>query len=122
MYLVGLDPARHLDAARRVENLLATGERLVSDAEVLQEILHRFISIRRLDAIQPAFDTLLGIVDEVLPVDREAMEWAKQIAMNYRRLSARDCVHAGIMRQHGIDRILSYDSGFDSLPGITRLY
>lgn len=37
-------------------------ERLVTDAEVLQEILHRYVSIARSDAIQPAFDALLGLL------------------------------------------------------------
>jgi hypothetical protein len=33
----------------------------VTDAEVLQEILHRYVAIDRRDAIQPAFDALLGV-------------------------------------------------------------
>jgi hypothetical protein len=42
---------------------------LVTDAEVFQEILHRYVSIRRHDAIQSAFDTLSGLVDDVFPID-----------------------------------------------------
>ena len=45
-------------------------ERLVTDAEVLEEILHRYVSIERPDAIQPAFDALLGVVDDVFGVDQ----------------------------------------------------
>ena len=33
---------------------------LLTDAEVLQEILHRYVAINRRDAIQPAFDALLA--------------------------------------------------------------
>jgi hypothetical protein len=44
----------------------------VTDAEVLQEIMHRYVAIDRRDAIQPAFDALFGVVDEVLSVDRGA--------------------------------------------------
>jgi uncharacterized protein len=36
-------------------------ERLLTDAEVLQEVLHRYVAIDRRDAIQPAFDALPGI-------------------------------------------------------------
>ena len=39
----------------------------------------------------------------------------------YRRLSARDAVHLSVMEQNGIERILSFDSGFDAFPRITRL-
>ena len=97
------------------------GQRLVTDAEVLQEILHRYVAIDRRDAIQPAFDALLAVVDEVLSVNSAAVERAKQIVLEYRRLSARDAVHLSIMEQHGIERILSFDSGFDSFPGVTRI-
>ena len=60
-------------------------------------------------------------MDEVLRMDRNAAERAKQIVLAYDRLSARDAVHVAIMEQHGIGQILSFDSGFDGLPGITRL-
>jgi uncharacterized protein len=64
---------------------------------------------------------LLGVVDQVLDVSRLAVERAKQIILGHRRLSARDAVHIAVMEQHGIGRILSFDSGFDGIPGVTRL-
>ena len=121
MYLVD-SPHRHkADAQRLLEKLIADRERLVTDAEVLQEILHRYVAIDRRDAIQPAFDALLGVVDEVLIVDRRAAERAKQIVLGYRQLSARDALHLSVMEQNGIRQIASFDSGFDAFPGIARL-
>ena len=121
MYLVGASHPHKTDAQRMLEKLVRDRQRLVTDAEVLQEVLHRYVAIARRDAIQPAFDALLGIVDEVLTVDRRAVERARQIVLEYQRLSARDAIHLAIMEQHGIKRILSFDAGFDGLPGITRL-
>jgi hypothetical protein len=121
MYLVGGSHSHKIDAQRLVEKLLSSRERLVTDAEVLQEILHRYIAVNRRDAIQPAFDSLLGVVDDVLAVDRAVMERAKRIVFGHVRLSARDAVHLAVMEQHGIDRILTFDAGFDGFPGITRL-
>ena len=121
MYLVGLDAARKADTQRRVERLLNNRERLVTDAEVLQEILHRYTSINRLDAIQPAFDALLNVVDEVFSIDRGILEKAKRIVLGYQHFSARDAVHLAIMQDHGITQIMSFDSGFDGFPGITRV-
>jgi predicted nucleic acid-binding protein len=94
---------------------------LVTDAEVLQEILHRYVAIDRPDAIQPAFNALLGVVDEVFSVDQAAVERAKKIVLGQKGLSARDAVHLATMQVHGIKRILSFDRGFDGFPGITRL-
>jgi len=121
MYLVGAPHAHKIEAERLLENFVRVRERLVTDAEVLQEILHRYVAIDRRDAIQPAFDALMAVVDEILPVEKRTVERAKQIVLAYRRLSARDAVHLAIMEEHGIDRILSFDAGFDSFPGIRRL-
>jgi len=81
MYLVGSPHPHKADAQRLLENLISDRQRLVTDAEVLQEILHRYVAINRRDAIQPAFDALLGIADEVLAVDRATAERAKEIVM-----------------------------------------
>jgi predicted nucleic acid-binding protein len=121
MYLVGATHGHKSDARRLLEKAVGERQRLVTDAEVLQEILHRYVAIDRRDAIQPTFDALLGIVDQVLAVDRSIAERAKQIVLGYRQLSARDAVHLAVMEHHGIERIMTFDSGFDAFPGITRL-
>ena len=122
MYLVGVAHPLKVDAQRVVERLIAERVRLVTNAEVLQEILHRYVAIGRREAIQPAFDAVLGIVDQVLSIDRSAAERAKQIVMGHRNISARDALHAAVMEQNGIRQIVSFDSGFDGLPGIERVY
>ena len=121
MYLVGASHPHKIDAQRSLERLIGDRRRLVTDAEVLQEILHRYTAIDRRDAIQPAFDALLGIVDDVLSVDYAVVEAAKRIVLGYTRLSARDAIHLAVMQQHGIEQLLSFDTGFDVFPGIRRL-
>lgn len=121
MYLVGTAHPHKADARRLLEKLVSERERLVTDAEVLQEILHRYVAIDRRDAIQPAFDALLDIADEVFPVDLAAAQRAKEIVLGRRRLSARDALHIAVMERNGIERVLSFDSGFDGFPGITRI-
>lgn len=121
MFLVGAAHPHKVDAQRLLEQLVTARERLVTDAEVLQEILHRYAAIGRPDAIQPAFDALLGIVDEVFSVDLAAVERARTVLLGSPCLSARDALHVAIMQQQGISRILSFDAGFDQVPGIQRL-
>ncbi len=64
MYLVGAEHPHKAVAQRLLDDLIAREERLVTDVEVLQEILHRYTAIGRPDAIQPAFDAVLEVVDE----------------------------------------------------------
>jgi predicted nucleic acid-binding protein len=121
MYLVGSPHPHKADSQRLLEAAIAAGERLVTDAEVLQEILHRYVAIDRREAIQPAFDAILGVVDEVFAIAIADVEGAKKIVLGNRRLSSRDALHAAVMSREGIDRIMSFDAGFDDLPGMTRL-
>ena len=121
MYLVGAEHPHKVDARRLLERAVAEKRRLITDAEVLQEILHRFVAIDRRDAIQPCFEVLLEVVDEVLPVDLEIVEGARDIVIGHPDLTARDAVHLAIMRVHGIEQILTFDRRFDGLPGIQRM-
>jgi len=121
MYLVGAPHPHKIDAQRALERCVTERVRLVTDAEVLQEILHRYVAINRRDAIQPAFDAILGIVDDVLPVDRDILDRTKAIVLERARFSARDALHVAIMQAHQIPQILSFDGGFDSMPGIKRI-
>ncbi|MBI3927805.1 MAG: type II toxin-antitoxin system VapC family toxin, partial [Armatimonadetes bacterium] len=98
------------------------GERLVTDVEVFQEILHRYSSIQRRDAIQPAFDALAAIAPETFPVEMTHLERAKDILLAMATVSARDAVHMAVMEHHGISRIMSFDAGFDQFPGISRIH
>jgi uncharacterized protein len=121
MYLVGRPHPHKADAQRLVEAAIAAGERLVTDAEVLQEILHRYVAIDRRDAIQPAFDAILGVVDEVFEIKTADVESAKAIVLGKRRLSARDALHAAVMGRERVHRIMSFDGGFDGIPGLARI-
>jgi predicted nucleic acid-binding protein len=118
MYLVGGPHPHKVDARRLLEQQVAAGRRLVTDVEVLQEILHRYVAIGRRDAIQPAFDAVLGIVDQVFAVDQQDVEHAKDILYGTERLSARDALHIAVMQRHGITSIMTFDRAFADYPGM----
>lgn len=120
MYLVGADHPNKTRVSTLLQQLISDGEPLVTDAEVLQEILHRYVAINRRDAIGPATDALLAVVDEIYPVEREDVERARRIVMTS-TLSARDAVHVAVMRRRDLTRILSFDRGFDAVAGIERI-
>ncbi|MEX0692454.1 MAG: type II toxin-antitoxin system VapC family toxin [Gemmatimonadales bacterium] len=121
MYLVGSSAVHQATARELIERAIAQRERLVTSVEVLQEILHRYTAIRRRDAIQPAFDAILGIADEVFPVGIDDMERAKTVVMSREGVSARDALHVAVMEGRGVSDIMSFDRHFDVVPGITRI-
>ncbi len=122
MYLIGAAHPHKAEAQVILERLIAAGERLVTDAEVLQEILHRYTAIDRREAIGPALQVTLDLVDEVIPIGKEEVLRAGEIALNPARLSARDAVHIAVLERHKIRSILSFDADFDRWPGLQRIH
>jgi predicted nucleic acid-binding protein len=121
MYLVGRAHPLKDEAERLLETAVTSEQRLVTSAEVLQEILHRYVAIKRRDAIQPAFDVLLSVVDEVVPVDEDDVLRARDLVIGTRALSARDALHVAVMLREGISRVMTFDKDFDRVPGIVRV-
>ena len=121
MYLVGADEDMRHAAQAAVMAAHDTGSVLVTDAEVYQEVLHRYTAIGRPEAIRPCVEVLDRLTARVLPIDRVVVTGAIEALAVNARLSARDAVHVAVARAHGIDRILSFDRGFDDVDGVRRL-
>ena len=122
MYLIGAAHPHKAEAQVILERLNAAGERLVTDAEVLQEILQRYTAIDQREAIGPAFQVTLGIVDEVIAIEKAEVLRAGEIAQNRALMSARDALHIAVMERRGIRSILSFDGDFDRWPGLQRIH
>lgn len=121
MYLVGRPHPHKADAQLVLERLAVERGRLITSSEVFQEILHRYVSTECRDKIEPAFEVLRGLVDEVLAVEDQDVFLAKDLVHAHPSLSARDALHAAVMRRRQIAEIVTFDRGFDELSGIRRL-
>jgi predicted nucleic acid-binding protein len=121
MYLMGDDRQRKLAARHVLERLAGEQKRLVTSSEVFQEVLHRYGTGSRRDRIEPAFETLRGLVEDVLAVEGADVFAAKDLIHAHPRLSARDALHVAVMRRHEIREIVSFDRGFDAVSGLRRL-
>jgi predicted nucleic acid-binding protein len=122
MYLIGADHPNKVQAQKLLERVIAAQERLVTDVEVFQEILHRYDSIARREAIKPAFEILLRIVQEVFPIDLLDLQRARDVLMGTKGLSARDSLHVAVMERHGVQQIMSFDGGYGQIAGLVRLH
>ena len=122
MYVIGAAHPRKTEAEILIERLIVKGERLVTDAEVLQEILHRYTAINRREAIAPAMRFTLDIVDDVFSIEKADVLRASEITQNPAALSARDALHIAIMERQAVRSILSFDSDFDRWPGLQRVH
>ena len=94
----------------------------VTDAEVLQELLHRYLALRLWPqgrAVLRGFSTLME--DRIENVQASDVAYAAGLADGYPELGGRDLLHAAVMQRLGVRRIISADRGFDRLREVERL-
>jgi predicted nucleic acid-binding protein len=122
MYLIGAAHPHKRDAESLLRTAISAGSRLVTDAEVFQEILHRYSAIHRLEAVTPAFEVLLKVVDEVFSVTLADSQRARELLLaGAAGLSARDALHIAIMERERVTQIMTFDTGFDKAGQVERL-
>ncbi len=96
---------------------------VVIDVEVIQEILHRYGALRRYaEAVNMAQD-LMRLVPQILPVAAADIQTAVMLFQQYgpQGVRARDTIHAAVMQNHGLTSVISSDTHFDLIAGLTRL-
>ena len=92
-----------------------------TSVEVVQEIFHRFLAIRRPEVGAAMARQVLDAFAPVLPITHSVMRRVPGLVEAYPALSARDVVHVATCIGEGIDTIVSPDRGFDQVREIRRL-
>jgi uncharacterized protein len=92
-----------------------------ADAEVLQEILHRYRAIRRWDDGREVYALARRIVPLVVAITDQIVDRARDLLDEDPRLGARDALHAAVVLSRGIDAICSYDRDLDKIIGLKRI-
>ena len=94
----------------------------VTDTEVLQELLHRYLALRLWPQGREAFrafaELMRGRVETVQMAD---VERAADLADAYPDMSGRDLLHAAIIDRLKVYYIISADTDFDRLVYVERL-
>lgn len=123
IYAAGRSHPLKEPCARFLAEVAERPEIALTDAEVLQELLHRYLGVRDVAVGLRAFDAFAALMHgRVVAVDAVDVAAARAMADEAReRLSARDLLHAAVMRRRGCDTIISADHAFDTVPGIRRL-
>ncbi len=94
---------------------------LVTDAEVLQEILHRYFSIGRPESARTIHRSAIDLCDEVFPIDVKNTTRALELLLAHRELTPRDAIHVAAMEHRGLELLLSTDRDFDGLQQVERI-
>jgi len=121
MYVAGRDhPLR--DPARRFLARVQGGEfEGCTSTEVLQEILYRYVGLRRPDLAVEVYELFVGLCSTVFPVTLADTDRARDHVRGGTPASVRDLVHAAVMLNNDVRSVASFDGGFDHVKGIERL-
>ncbi len=121
IYAAGRPHALKAPCARVLELAAQRRSAFMTDAEVLQELLHRYLALRLWSQGQIVFRSFAQLMEErVRPVEAEDVELAASLAERHVRLSARDLLHIAVMLHAGVATIVSADRAFETVRGITR--
>jgi predicted nucleic acid-binding protein len=99
VYLVGAPHQNRELAFAALDRLARSGERMVTSAEVMQELLHLYAHRRAPEAMQRALDVLRGLADEVYAIEAEDVERAHAVLRANAEFSARDALHVAVMQR-----------------------
>jgi predicted nucleic acid-binding protein len=93
------------------------------DTEAVQEILYRYGALQQWSIAVRMATNVLDIVPTVLPVQEADARLAVALLQRYGPVGvkARDLIHVAVMQNHGLTDIISTDTHFDLIEGITRL-
>jgi uncharacterized protein len=92
-----------------------------TSAEIVQEILHRYVAIRRHEIGVGIARGALALIRPVLPLSDGAVRRALDLVEKYPQLSARDVIHVATCLDAGITTIVSPDTGFDQVSEVRRI-
>lgn len=121
MYAAGKDHPLREPCRAALRSAVQRGVPLITDAEVLQEILHRYFAIGRPDAAEVVYRSATDLCETILAVGERHTARALELLLEHPSLTARDAIHVATMEDHGLERILSTDRDFDTLPQVQRL-
>ncbi|MDP2959674.1 MAG: type II toxin-antitoxin system VapC family toxin [Longimicrobiales bacterium] len=108
MYAVGREhPLR--DEARAVFSDPRSGPSLVTSAEVLQELMHAYLPVGRLETLDAALELARGRVTTIWAVEAEDVELARGLAVKHPGLGARDLLHLACMMRRGATGVRTFD-------------
>lgn len=93
-----------------------------TDAEVFQEILHRYRAIQRWKEGQRVYQLARQIILDTRPIHIEHVDRANLILDEVRSVSitARDALHVAVYEQEEGALFCSYDRALDKIPWVQR--
>ncbi len=109
MYAVGRPHPLREEARSFFERALARRDALVTSAEVLQELLHAYLPVGRLETLDAALQLADSCIPIVWPVDAEDVRFARLLVKRHPGLGARDLLHLSCCKRRKVAELKTFD-------------
>lgn len=87
---------------------------------MLQEILYRYAALKRRDLAVSVYELFVQLCPVVFPVTLADTDRARTFVAASDTVGVRDAIYAAVMLNNGVERIASFDEGFDAIREVTR--
>lgn len=109
IYAVGRSHPLKTEAQNFFLDASSRGKRLVTSAEVLQELLHVYLPVERMQTLDAALELATQGVDRIIPIDSAAVLYARSLINNFPGLTARDLLHLSVCQLNKIRELKTFD-------------
>ena len=120
MYALGRDHPYREACFAIVQEARRDPEAFGIDAELGQELLDVYVRREGLARASEAVTRTFAIFPYPFAITRREIEQAVLLLKPRSSLSPRDAIHAAVCLTNGLEGIVSADTAFDRLPGVTR--
>jgi predicted nucleic acid-binding protein len=121
MYASGAEHPNKAPSVAFLKRVAAGQLEATIDAEVLQEVIHRYRALHRWPEGRRVYELARRLFPDVLAITGEVIDYAKQLADADDRISARDSVHAAVVAEYKLEGICTFDTDFDRIRGCRRI-
>lgn len=114
MYAVGRKHPLRDESRAFFKRSLEKEENLITSAEVLQELLHAYLPVRRIETLDAALALVESSVRSVWPVEPEDVRFGRLLVKRYPALGARDLLHLACCKRRRVSLIKTFDRALDA--------
>lgn len=118
MYAVGRAHPLRDEARAFFETSFEEQRPLATSAEVLQELMHAYVPVDRLETLEAAMKLATSTIQTIWSVESDDVQFAYRLLGGYPSLGARDLLHLASCRRRGVRSIKTFDralgAAFDS--------
>lgn len=118
IYAVGRPHPLRSTAREFFVNANRDREPLCTSAEVLQELVHAYLPVGRIETLDAAMSLAAGMGVQVWPLEEADVALARQLYERHPALGARDLCHLASCRRRGVRRIMTFDQAFGTASGL----